>query len=89
VFLNIWDMTHIHWFTFPDTEVIVVVQSPYSQISFLLLTFHPFLEELFWRGFIQVFMVGGLTYDHPPEVTCWYIAGHYAGMYIFVFANFT
>jgi hypothetical protein len=35
-----------------------------------------------------VFLTGGLTYEHPTETQCWYVAVHYAAMYIFIFANF-
>lgn len=49
----------------------------------------PFLEEFFWRLFLQSAFTGGITYSDPKEPIIWYIALHYGLLYSFIFAVMT
>lgn len=49
----------------------------------------PFLEEFFWRLFVQSAFKGGLTYSDPHELIIWFIALHYGLLYVFIFAVIT
>lgn len=49
----------------------------------------PFLEEFFWRLFVQSAFTGGITYSDPNELIIWVIALHYGLHYAFIFAVIT
>lgn len=54
-----------------------------------MLLLDPFLEEFFWRVFLQSGFGPGLTYTNPKEWVIWIVALHYGLLYVFVFAVVT
>ncbi|CAD8142575.1 unnamed protein product [Paramecium octaurelia] len=80
-YVRFWSFHTINFFYMANTEIIV--------ISVLMLLLDPFLEEFFWRVFLQSGFAGGLTYSNPKEWIIWIVAIHYGLLYVFIFAVVT